>query len=162
LAVGDAPILEFNAEDNNIVDDNKTTAVRSLRLRIGDPVILIRNLDRQLFNGLSGVVVDASQSTIMVKFEGVQQTTAIQLMKFDVDRDASRVQFPLMLSFALTIHRAQGLGLKYVEVDLAGVFEYGQAYVALSRAKNIAGLRVLNYSRDVFKCNHVVKLFYEK
>jgi ATP-dependent exoDNAse (exonuclease V) alpha subunit len=50
-------------------------------------------------------------------------------------------QLPLKAAWAVTIHKAQGLTLEDVRVDLgAGAFASGQAYVALSRAKRTAGL----------------------
>ncbi len=50
-------------------------------------------------------------------------------------------QFPVRLAWAMTIHKAQGLTLPRVHVDLGtGAFESGQAYVALSRATGFEGL----------------------
>lgn len=56
----------------------------------------------------------------------------------------SRTQIPLMAAWAMTIHKAQGMTLPRVCVDLANTFENGHGYVALSRATGFEGLRVEN------------------
>ncbi|QRV89235.1 ATP-dependent DNA helicase PIF1 [Ceratobasidium sp. AG-Ba] len=60
--------------------------------------------------------------------------------------EAIRQQVPLILAWALTVHKAQGQTLERVRVDLEGTFEKGQAYVALSRCTTIDGLEVQNFS----------------
>lgn len=59
--------------------------------------------------------------------------------------EASRVQVPLILAWAISIHKAQGQTLPCCRIDLGKIFEKGQAYVALSRATALDSLQVLNF-----------------
>lgn len=73
----------------------------------------------------------------------------------------SRVQLPLMLAWALSIHKSQGQTLHRVKINLGRIFENGQAYVALSRAVSRDGLQVLNFRKDKVRAHHGVIDFYE-
>jgi ATP-dependent DNA helicase PIF1 len=75
---------------------------------------------------------------------------------------ASRKQLPLILAWALSIHKAQGQTLERVKVDLGKVFEKGQAYVALSRATTKQGLQVLNFQKSKVMAHARVVEFYNK
>lgn len=74
---------------------------------------------------------------------------------------AGRKQVPLILAWALSIHKAQGQSLDFVKVDLGQVFERGQAYVALSRATSMDGLQVLNFDPGKVVADERVKRFYQ-
>lgn len=73
---------------------------------------------------------------------------------------AQRSQVPLILAWALSIHKAQGQTLQRVKVDLGRVFEKGQAYVALSRATSQAGLQVTRFEpRKVMVHPRVIEFY---
>ncbi|AMD22070.1 HGL270Wp [Eremothecium sinecaudum] len=73
----------------------------------------------------------------------------------------TRVQLPLMLAWALSIHKSQGQTLHKVKVDLKNIFEKGQAYVALSRAISRDGLQVLNFNSAKVAAHERVAKFYQ-
>lgn len=72
-----------------------------------------------------------------------------------------RRQIPLRLAWALTIHKSQGATLDYVVCDLQGCFTSGQAYVALSRARSMLGLRIKNFNAKLVTADSLVEAFYD-
>jgi len=52
--------------------------------------------------------------------------------------------FPLILAYAMTVHKCQGDTMDYVLVDIADPFSPGLLYVALSRVRSRATLRILH------------------
>ncbi|KAJ6784737.1 hypothetical protein PWT90_08569 [Aphanocladium album] len=78
------------------------------------------------------------------------------------DVQAKRTQLPLILAWALSIHKAQGQTLERVTVNLGKVFEKGQAYVALSRATCQDGLQVIGFDKSKVMAHPKVVEFYNK
>ena len=74
---------------------------------------------------------------------------------------ASRQQIPLILAWALSIHKAQGQTLERVKVDLGKIFEKGQAYVALSRATRQEGLQIMRFDPKKVMAHEKVRSFYD-
>jgi ATP-dependent DNA helicase PIF1 len=73
---------------------------------------------------------------------------------------AERKQVPLILAWALSIHKAQGQTLERVKVDMGRIFEKGQAYVALSRATSQSGLQITGFDVKKVMAHQRVIEFY--
>lgn len=78
------------------------------------------------------------------------------------DVQACRKQVPLILAYAISIHKAQGQTIERVKVDLGKVFEKGQAYVALSRAVSKDGLQILRFDAKKVMAHPKVAAFYRE
>lgn len=145
-------MYEFQAIDTGDSAELKhLTVPKTLWLKIGCPVILLRNLTDNLVNGLRGTLTHATDKELAVYFPSLQRTQSLQkeiFTVFDPRKNAdiaSRMQFPVKPAFALTIHKAQGMTLSWVEVDCRDIFKTGQLGVAISRVKSSAGLHVINF-----------------
>ncbi|MBW0483498.1 hypothetical protein O181_023213 [Austropuccinia psidii MF-1] len=94
---------------------------------------------------------------------GKRELTIVGKAEFKVENaegviQSRRVQLPLILAWAMSIHKSQGQTLNRVKVDLGRVFEKGQIYVALSRATSLEGLQVLRFdSKKVMAHPDVIK-----
>ena len=73
------------------------------------------------------------------------------------------IQFPLILSYAISIHKSQGATYDYVACDVSNCFADGQAYVALSRCRDLNSLWLISpITPESIKVNYYVKDFYLK
>uniref|UniRef100_A0A671KZQ7 ATP-dependent DNA helicase PIF1 n=1 Tax=Sinocyclocheilus anshuiensis TaxID=1608454 RepID=A0A671KZQ7_9TELE len=150
--------------------DAQSPVSRFLQLKVGAQVMLTKNLDvqRGLVNGARGVVVDfqpGNQGLPRVRFLcGAVEVIKRERWMFKASGGLylSRQQLPLKLAWAISIHKSQGMTLDCVEISLARVFESGQAYVALSRARSLEGLRVMDFDPRVVQANQDVLLFYKR
>jgi len=142
-------------------------AMETLELCIGSQVMLLYNIDieRGLVNGSRGIVVKIIEELPVVKFmNGVE--TVIDFNTWEYEENDIHIidisQIPLRLAWAVTIHKTQGSTLDYAEIDFDNIFEYGQAYVALSRIKSDECLSIKNLDVDKIKTHPKAKKYYRE
>ncbi|XP_043591407.1 ATP-dependent DNA helicase PIF1 isoform X4 [Bombus pyrosoma] len=138
-----------------------------LVLKIGAQVMLLKNINvtNGLVNGARGVVIKFVENIPVVQFKsGVQYHAKLEKwnLKTSTGSIVHRIQVPLKLAWAFSIHKSQGLTLDCVEMCLARVFDAGQSYVALSRAQSLQSLRVLDFNKQQVWAHSDVLLFYKK
>ena len=139
-----------------------------IKLKIGAQVMCIVNIQLDngdiLCNGAQGIVIDISpQGLPIVKYKnGYQMTMAYHIWPSELIPGIGISQVPIILAWALTIHKAQGSTLDIAEVDAgSGIFECGQTYVALSRVKSLEGLYLCSFDAKRIRINKKVQDFYE-
>ena len=74
---------------------------------------------------------------------------------------ATRYQLPIKLAWGVSIHKSQGATFDKLVAKLEGCFADGQAYVALSRARTLAGMHITGLTKRCVKANAVAKNFYK-
>ncbi|KAJ2905168.1 putative dna repair and recombination protein pif1 protein [Zalerion maritima] len=222
----DGQTYPYDAQDSGQTDQtlrekllSNMMAPKSLELKKGAQVMLIKNIDETLVNGSIGKIVDFStedEFSVMcrdptdsdgeaaedwgldgraksriaafradlsnadtrsknikypiVEFGSLDGTSRrifvlpedwkVELPNGEVQ--ASRKQLPLILAWALSIHKAQGQTLDRVKVNLRKIFEKGQAYVALSRATTQHGLQVIGFEKHKVMAHADVIRFYKQ
>ena len=143
--------------------------VHSLTLKVGCPIILLRNLDASdgLCNGTRLIVTALKERVIEAKIlSGVHAGKSAFIPRVNLVTASSsplsftlrRRQFPVRLAFAMSINKSQGQSLRIVGVSLAKpVFTHGQLYVALSRAIDCRHLYVSLPTQNQCTANIVFK-----
>ena len=139
-----------------------------MELKIGSPVMLLRNLragpGNGLHNGTQMIVIKLGHRVIEAEIaSGVNRGKCVLIPQITLIPSDSqfpftlkRHQFPIRLCFAMTMNKAQGQTLNFVGIYLPqDVFSHGQLYVALSRVHNSKCLAVLTNNLDGYTKNIV-------
>jgi ATP-dependent DNA helicase PIF1 len=167
-------LFELYLKSNNYVKQdydflaNSIIAEKTLKLKVGTHVMCIANTtlcgELIIANGSQGIVVGFKDNSMpCVKFNNIANpiTVANFIWKSEHNKRVGVSQIPLIYSWAITIHKAQGLTLENAIIDIgSNIFAYGQTYVALSRVKSLNGLYLTQFDYTKIACNPLVKAFY--
>lgn len=153
--------LDFLA--NNLICD------KEMKFKKGAQVMCIVNIQFDtgidICNGSQGIVTDFCEilKCPIVKFNnGIERIMTHHVWASDKIPGIGVSQIPLILAWALTIHKSQGATMDAAEIDVgSGIFECGQTYVALSRVKSLDGLYLTSFDATRIRIHKKVKDFYE-
>lgn len=133
-------------------------------LCVGAQVVCNWNIsqDEGIVNGTRGIIKRFTMEGVVLELKCGKEVVISYINVTEDSNVRNVISFmPLKLAWALTIHKSQGMTLDHVVLSLEDVFEYGQAYVALSRARNLASVKLLSVAEDSFKAHPDVIKFYD-
>ena len=139
-----------------------------VHLKIGAQVMCIVNMETscgiRLCNGSQGIIIRFNDIGMpIIKFHGIEKEVMMDyhIWASESIPNVGVAQIPLILAWALTIHKSQGTTLDLAEIDIGNnVFECGQTYVALSRVKSLEGLYLSSFNYTKILTSKKVKAFY--
>jgi ATP-dependent DNA helicase PIF1 len=138
----------YTGKDKSIEDFQKNAPIPGvLQLKEGALVVIRQNdPDGKWVNGSTGHLTEITPTSLSIELANgrnimLEQAT-FQMLDAEGTPVASATNFPVNLAYAMTVHKAQGATLDKMMVDLRGLWEPGQAYVALSRARSAKGLYI--------------------
>jgi ATP-dependent DNA helicase PIF1 len=172
LASIDADPIQYDGVIEGTIDfkESNFPSPMKLLLKPGAQVLFTKNIpEKGVVNGMMGVVDELGHDSIAVKVRTESGFEVLVLVKrvgweqfkHTYDKEQKRIvaekvgtffQFPLILGWAMTIHKSQGLTLPSVSLKLGRSFASGQVYVAVSRVRRVEDLHLASplRSEDVF------------
>jgi ATP-dependent DNA helicase PIF1 len=143
----------FHASIEGKIKSSNVPAQEILKLKKGAQVMFVKNNGQYWVNGDLGKVVGFENDNVVVKKNGINCTVEKETWEdycYQIDPKTKKIsksvmgrfaQIPLILAWAITIHKGQGATLSGVHVDFdRGAFAYGQTYVAISRTRKISDM----------------------
>jgi len=134
---------------------------KQIELAVGAQVMMTYNVDQGigLVNGTRGVVTDISSHSPKIRLLDGRE---IYVDNISVSIDKGKVSYlPLKLASAITIHRSQGSSIDYLKVSIGkDIFACGQTYTALSRARSLENMSIIDFDPVKIGTHPKVKEFY--
>jgi ATP-dependent DNA helicase PIF1 len=177
---GEARIFVGEVSGKFAIEDERLPSPINLALKPGAQVMFTKNDEmKRWVNGTIGRVTVLTEASIQIELVTDQPGSIHEVHRvkwesfkytYDYTDDSIKpvatgqyTQYPLMLAWAVTIHKSQGKTLEKVRIDFGnGAFASGQVYVALSRCRTLSDIslaRPVN-PREV-KCDQRIKRFYD-
>lgn len=174
---GDIRTFTGEAFGKFAMKDTKLPSPLNLSIKPNAKVMFTKNDSKKRWvNGTLGRITAIKKASIQVELltnGAIYEVQRVEWESYKYEYDYAEdkiktvvsgryIQYPLMLAWAITIHKSQGKTLEKVCVDLGdGAFASGQVYVALSRCRSLADLSLARpiYISEV-KCDERIKRFY--
>jgi ATP-dependent DNA helicase PIF1 len=143
--------------------DKDNNYEKSIQITENAQVMLLKNIDQEngLVNGSRGIVIGFENDLPIVRFmNGTTQTIGYAEYSFEISQVSTIVskQIPLSLAWCTTIHKSQGQSLDSIKMNIgSNIFEYGQIYVALSRARTLEHLYIDEFDPKKIRVHPKVK-----
>lgn len=171
---------DFNAQDGFYKKknwENDFPCSLSLKLKKGALIMYISNDDfnSSIVNGSIGVVSDLSENGILVVINGTEyQVNKRDFHRYDYsyNRELGKIerrivatvsQYPIVLAYAITIHKSQGKTYQQIGVNFEKSFAAGQVYVALSRCANFDKLYLTSkFEGTEISVDETITTFYDE
>lgn len=153
---------ELTYIQNNLICDS------TIQLKVGAQVMCVVNIELatggMLCNGSQGIITRFTEHGVpVVKYSNsdLEIRMGAHIWPSENIPGIGVSQIPLILAWALTIHKSQGATMDSAEIDVgSSVFECGQTYVALSRVKSLEGLYLTSFDVNKIKINKKVQDYY--
>ncbi len=169
ITIGAQVMLLVNKPEFGLVNGSRGVVV-------GYTIMEVLESDKT--KGASAIMIQPDKIITDVKKSGIEQSLLLPVVQFrngirlhiehatwevpDL-QGVLRKQIPLKLSWAISTHKSQGSTIDCALIDIGkNTFEYGQAYVALSRVKDLEGLYVHDLEPTAFRAHPKVKEFYKQ
>jgi ATP-dependent DNA helicase PIF1 len=149
-------------------DKEKEGGKFTIELTLNAQIIIIRNInvEESLVNGTRGIVKHLGNDFVVIN----DINGNIHTIKYFTDtfnnsissKSSYIIHMPIRICYALSIHKSQGMTIDALELDLGpNIFTCGQSYTALSRAKKLSSIKIIDIDKDSFRTNIDVKNFYK-
>ncbi|KAL7085980.1 hypothetical protein ACP275_14G310800 [Erythranthe tilingii] len=144
-----------------------------LKLKKGVHVMLLRNIDQSngLCNGTRLTITRLGNRVLEAKIiSGSNVGQKVFIPRLSLTPSDSRIpfhfqrrQFPIVLSFAMTINKSQGQSIQNVGLYLEKpIFSHGQLYVAISRVTSRKGLKILIVDKEGNTSKNTTNVVYKE
>ena len=135
--------------------------------KAGARVLITKNIKtKDMYNGDLATIVANKGDIVLLQLDRNNRKVWIEPQPYTHEitlsgRKTIAIKYtalPLILGYALTMHKSQGLTLPKIDIDCQGIFQSQMFYVALSRARTLEGVQLHNTAYLKFKKNRKLKL----